>query len=161
MRTIKVPLEYHFPDRLTFGEVYWITSALGTASYDDQYLLTAPRYPPGVVVVDNRNLADGQENDPKLVWRNIKIGVLAVRGGSRVISQCQAGISRSNSVAAGILAVVGHIGFQDAVHKVHVKVPHAYPHPLVLDSVKLALERYGAQLKYDYATLNPQPFTEA
>jgi nucleoside-diphosphate-sugar epimerase len=77
----------------------WITDRLGTASYLDASA------EPEVAIVDVRDLLDGAGNAPADVRRKIEEGLDRLMDGSRVIVCCEHGISRSNAVVAGILAM--------------------------------------------------------
>jgi len=78
--------------------VRWITEYLGTAP------AASMRLEPGVAVLDVRELVDKGGNDPERVRQKIAQGIDVIRTGKRLVICCDYGISRSNAIAAGILA---------------------------------------------------------
>ena len=78
--------------------VRWITDVLGTSAG------MAQGGGDGVVALDVRDLVDKAGNSRELIEQKITSGVDAIRKGKRVIVCCDYGISRSNAIAAGILA---------------------------------------------------------
>jgi len=78
--------------------VHWINEFLGTAP------AATARLKRGVVVLDVRDLVDKGGNDPERIWHKIAEGIEAIRRGERLVVCCDYGISRSNAIAAGILA---------------------------------------------------------
>lgn len=92
--------------------VRWITPFLGTAPAsiigdNSQY-----------AIVDVRELVDRAGNDIATLRRKISEGVDALQHGHRIVICCDHGISRSNSIAAGILSCVEHIPFDEAIRRV-------------------------------------------
>lgn len=78
--------------------IRWIVNeTLGTAPYSDDLRAIA-------TVVDVRELADREGNDPAAIRLKVEEGIAALNAGSKVIVACDFGISRSNAIAAGILA---------------------------------------------------------
>ena len=57
--------------------------------------------------------------------------------GDRILISCAAGISRSVSMAAALLALKGGANFLDAIDEVMAKRPEANPHPSVLASASM------------------------
>ncbi len=80
--------------------ICWITDRLGTAP------ATSVHLEPGMRIVDVRELVDKEGNEAANVKPLIDAGVAALNDGDRVVVCCDYGISRSNAVAAGILALV-------------------------------------------------------
>ena len=103
--------------------------------------------PAGIVVLDVRDLQDGPEN-PTRIWRRIDLGLEIVKRHYGVATKCAAGISRSTSIAAAILALREGSDYRGALEVVKKKCPRAYPNPLILDSVQSALEIYAGRTKY-------------
>lgn len=89
--------------------VRWITPLLGTAPADETQGII------DVQVVDVRDLVDKDGNRTEAVKAKIMAGVHHLKNGAKTIVCCDYGISRSNAVAAGILAVHEQIPFADAV----------------------------------------------
>ncbi len=78
--------------------IRWIVEGtLGTAAYSDDLRAIA-------TIVDVRELADRPGNDPHALRLKVEEGIAALNRGDRVIVACDFGVSRSNAIAAGILA---------------------------------------------------------
>lgn len=92
--------------------VRWITPLLGTASADETKNFI------GVQVIDVRDLVDKGGNRTEAVKEKIMAGVSHLKNGAKTIVCCDYGISRSNAIAAGILAVHEQMPFADAVRTV-------------------------------------------
>lgn len=92
--------------------IRWITSLLGTAPAEEVRGL------PGLYIVDVRDLVDKSGNRPEAVRDKIMDGVRHLQAGGKIVVACDYGISRSNAVAAGILAVFDKIPFYAAVRRV-------------------------------------------
>lgn len=92
--------------------IRWITPNLGSAAHD-QIGDDA-----GVEIVDVRNLVDKEGNSPKVALAAVEKTLTLLRQGKRVVICCDYGMSRSNAVAAGVLAVHHNLAFGDAVREV-------------------------------------------
>lgn len=92
--------------------VRWITPLLGTAPADEMQNFI------DVQIVDVRDLVDKGGNRTEAVKEKIMAGVHHLKNGAKTIVCCDYGISRSNAIAAGILAVHEEIPFSDAVRTV-------------------------------------------
>lgn len=91
--------------------IRWIVDgALGTAPYSADLHAIA-------TVVDVRDLADKAGNDPKALRLKIEEGIAALTNGDRVIVACDFGVSRSNAIAAGILAKWKNQSLDWALHQ--------------------------------------------
>jgi nucleoside-diphosphate-sugar epimerase len=78
--------------------IRWIIDGqLGTAPYADNLRAIA-------TIIDVRELADRSGNDPQALRLKVEEGIAALHRGDRVVVACDFGISRSNAIAAGILA---------------------------------------------------------
>ncbi|PKP78187.1 MAG: hypothetical protein CVT81_05415 [Alphaproteobacteria bacterium HGW-Alphaproteobacteria-3] len=115
--------------------VRWITPLLGTASASaigdgdgDQYS-----------IIDVRELVDRAGNDIPTLRRKINDGVNALQRGERVVVCCDHGISRSNSIAAGILSQAEHIPFDEAVQQVMIATGETEMRLDVVSAVRRAL----------------------
>jgi len=92
--------------------IRWITPQLGTAPAlqfevaDDMQ------------VIDVRDLVDKGGNHVDTVRQKIAAGSESLRSGRRTIVCCDYGISRSNAVAAGILARHASLPFAEAARRV-------------------------------------------
>lgn len=78
--------------------IRWITPFLGTAPAGSTDI------EPDTGIVDVRDLVDKSGNDPRSVRAKIEQGVALLDEGRRVVVCCDYGVSRSNSIAAGILS---------------------------------------------------------
>ena len=78
--------------------------------------------PHGLTVVDVRDLNDGTE-DPKRILEKIRLAQTVLIQDGKVGIRCQAGVSRSNGVAVGLLVLHFHIPLGDAVNIVKWRVP--------------------------------------
>ena len=92
--------------------IRWITPLLGTAaasSIDSEA---------DISVVDVRNLVDKAGNPVDIVGEKIQEGVESLVKGKRTVICCDYGMSRSNAVAAGVLAKFEKIEFDAALRRV-------------------------------------------
>ena len=92
--------------------IRWITPRLGTGP------ALAVADLPGITILDVRDLVDKAGNSTEIVRAKIEQGRSLVAAGERVVVCCDYGISRSNSLAAGILALLEGIPFEAAVRRV-------------------------------------------
>ena len=111
----------------------WITDRLGTAPYL-QGIAEAE-----VVIVDVRDLLDGAGNAPADVRDKIEEGVKYLRDGYRVVVCCEHGVSRSNAVAAGILAEWEGLSLDRALDAVLARIGEDSMRLGVLATVREAL----------------------
>lgn len=114
--------------------ICWITERLGTAS------ATEVCGAAGVEIIDVRDLVDKGGNQPNVVKEKIQIGLEHLWKGSKVVVCCDYGISRSNAVAAGIIAVFDRISLSDAVRLVQEKTGKMEIKLEPLDVVRQAIE---------------------
>jgi len=92
--------------------IRWITALLGTGP------ASAVRGMPGIHLVDVRDLVDKGGNRVDAVAEKIRLGEALLSEGKKTVVCCDYGISRSNAVAAGILARVERISLEAAVRRV-------------------------------------------
>ncbi len=95
--------------------IRWITECLGTAAAEEV------RGQPGLALVDVRDLVDKAGNSAEAVRGKIQTGVAHLQSGAKTVVCCDYGISRSNAVAVGILAVHESLTFLQAVRVVQEK----------------------------------------
>jgi UDP-glucuronate decarboxylase len=93
--------------------IRWIIKdKLGTAAADD-FL------PDGqTVLIDVRALVDKRGNSATALVAQIDAGVSALKGGNRVVVVCDFGVSRSNTIAAGILSRWRELDMDTAIGQV-------------------------------------------
>lgn len=92
--------------------IQWITPFLGTAPASDKLDVLE------VEIIDVREMVDRAGNNTQSIKDKIHSGVKFIKDGKKIIICCDHGISRSNSIAAGILASVEHISLDAAVRQV-------------------------------------------
>lgn len=76
-------------------------------------------------VVDCRDMIDGSGNPLELYKKKIDDACMKIDKYGKVIVCCLAGISRSNSIAAGVLMKKYKMEYIDAIGEVRDKVPYA------------------------------------
>lgn len=114
--------------------IRWITRLLGTAPASDVLGVSDD-----ICVIDVRDMVDKGGNRVDFVRAKIDDGVVSLREGRRTIVCCDYGISRSNAVAAGILALYDKIEFSEAVRKVQSATGESEIKPEPLNSVRQAI----------------------
>ncbi|GAB4503722.1 MAG: hypothetical protein Fur0043_07140 [Anaerolineales bacterium] len=114
--------------------IRWITARLGTSSWDFAHTL------PDVHLVDVRDLVDKRGNVDAAIKAKIAEAIAGLEQGKRVVICCDYGISRSNSIAAGVLAVYEKIPMDAAVQRVLAATGEVRVKLEVLDAVRLAVE---------------------
>ena len=88
--------------------IRWITAQVGTSAWgDDVNSDTSP--------LDVRDLVDGSGNALQDVRAKIDEGVRVLASGQKVVVLCDYGISRSNAIAAGVIALSRGSTFDDAL----------------------------------------------
>jgi len=92
--------------------IRWITQNLGTASASNLTTID------DVFVLDVRDLVDKNGNSVSNIKEKIEKGLHHLQHGSRVVVCCDYGISRSNAIAAGILARHISVSFDQAIELV-------------------------------------------
>lgn len=92
--------------------IRWITDYLGTSPWSDELARGETR------VVDVRLLRDAAGNSPTLIQAKIDEAVGYIRQGKPVVICCDYGISRSNAIAAAVLAVDTDISFSISLLRV-------------------------------------------
>lgn len=92
--------------------IRWITPLLGTAP---ALLVNKDA---DLNIIDVRDLVDKAGNRADAVLNKITEGCESLRAGHKTVVCCDYGISRSNAVAVGILAVYEAISFEKAVRRV-------------------------------------------
>lgn len=93
--------------------IRWITDFIGTAPY-----LEAVSEVEDYEILDVRNLVDKQGNDNEEINLKIKQGLEYLYAGKKLLVCCDYGMSRSNSIAAGIISIYESISIFDAVRRV-------------------------------------------
>ena len=115
--------------------INWITPLLGTAPYEGCQVEGQSK------IIDVRDLVDKEGNTQDTVRRKIEEGVLRVSQNMPTIICCDYGISRSNAVAAGILAKAYKLSLTDAVGLVFKAIGPVEIKADVLKVVALVIEK--------------------
>jgi nucleoside-diphosphate-sugar epimerase/predicted protein tyrosine phosphatase len=92
--------------------IRWITDRLGTSSWEFAHTL------PEIHIVDVRDLVDKRGNVVAAVRSKITEAVEGLNRGEKVVICCDYGISRSNAIAAGALALFEKITMDAALQRV-------------------------------------------
>jgi UDP-glucuronate decarboxylase len=114
--------------------IRWITDKLGTSAWDYANSL------PGLYIVDVRKLVDKHGNTVDSITPPIADAVMHLKRGEKVVICCDYGISRSNSIAAGVLSVYEQIPVDEAIEKVLTATGESGIKLDVLDAVRQAIE---------------------
>ncbi len=88
--------------------IRWIDKNIGTAAFGDPATL-------GLTVLDVRGLVDGPANSAESLEEQITGGLDALKAHGKLVICCDYGISRSNTMAAAILARRDETGFDHAL----------------------------------------------
>lgn len=127
--------------------IRWITPLLGTAP------AMAVRPEDGVEIVDVRELVDKPGNRADAVREKIEQGRALLASGKKTVVCCDYGISRSNSVAVGILSVFENIPFEVAVRRVLEATGEKEIKSAPLQAVRAALQAGQPQKLKDKKTI--------
>ena len=92
--------------------IRWITSLLGTGP-----ALEVSKEQ-DVNIIDVRDLVDKEGNSSGAVLNKINAGCESIRAGKKTVVCCDYGISRSNAIAVGVLAIYESISFEAALRRV-------------------------------------------
>jgi UDP-glucuronate decarboxylase len=112
--------------------ITWITKELGTSKRSD---VDGNNYS----IVDVRDLVDREGNPPRLILEKIQYAIKLIKEGKRVVIYCDYGLSRSNTVAVGVLVKHYKYNFEEAVKCVMEKTGKEVMQLGVLESVRGAL----------------------
>jgi nucleoside-diphosphate-sugar epimerase len=119
--------------------IRWITPLLGTSSADDS------RVDADIYVIDVRDFVDKAGNGPEALRQKILLGVECLEKGTRTVVCCDYGISRSNAIAAGILAVHGKTTLDAAVRRVQEATGEGEIKLEPLESVRRAIQETNSE----------------
>ncbi len=114
--------------------IRWITPLLGTAS------ASGVREMPDIHIVDVRDMVDKAGNRADVIREKIQYGCDLLKEGKKIVVCCDHGISRSNAIAAGILARFEHIPFNDAVRRVQEATGETEINIDVINATRNAIE---------------------
>lgn len=126
--------------------IQWITDRLGTASWANASNIA------DIQIVDVRDMVDKRGNTAEIVGAKIKEALDYLQNGKKTVICCDYGISRSNSIAAGVLAEFEGIDLSEAVQRVVTKSGQGSVKVEVISSVRRALAAsHGAHSDHDSA----------
>ena len=92
--------------------IHWITENLGTGAWEKV------EKNPDLCFVDVRDLVDKSGNLPLVIKSKIDEALAHIQKGKKVVVCCDYGMSRSNAIAAGVLAISQDLSLEEAVRKV-------------------------------------------
>lgn len=92
--------------------IHWITENLGTGAWEKV------EKKPNLCIIDVRDLVDKSGNLPLVVKSKIDEAITQLQKGEKVVICCDYGMSRSNAVAAGVLALYESISLEESIRKV-------------------------------------------
>jgi nucleoside-diphosphate-sugar epimerase len=116
----------------------WLTDDIATGSYTDVSKMTLDQ---DTVVFDVRDLVDKSGNTTEYINDKIDQAVSLLNNKKKLIVCCDYGMSRSNSVAAGIISKWKNILFSDAVALLKSKVDSSGIKIEMLNTVYQALNK--------------------
>lgn len=114
--------------------IRWITNRLGTAAWQNVQGVSE------FALLDVRDLVDKAGNFTETVRRKIDEGTTQLKQGAQLVVCCDYGMSRSNAIAAGILAVTTPMPFDAAVREVCRSTGETAISVDVLTAVRSALQ---------------------
>ncbi len=114
--------------------IRWITPMIGTAPAD------AIRGIHDFQIIDVRDLVDKAGNRPDTVKEKIRHGTKCLKEGKKIVVCCDYGISRSNAIAAGILASYQKTSLDASVRQVQEATGETEIKLEPLNAVRDALE---------------------
>jgi len=118
----------------------WITEWLGTSAWD----CIEPS--PDIYLVDVRDLVDKDGNPLTLVKSKIDEALVHLQQGKKVVVCCDYGMSRSNAIAAGILAKREGIDIEDAIRLVLITTGEEAIKLEMLSTIRQALGKERQKL---------------
>lgn len=113
--------------------IRWVDQDLGTAAFAD-------RETDGIEVLDVRSIVDGAGNSREALQALVEAGLGAVRSGRRLLVCCDHGVSRSTTIAAGIVARRDGTSFDDALRRVQDRTGEHRMDFALVQSVRDALD---------------------
>lgn len=117
--------------------IRWISESLGTGAYE------RVRPGPDDIIIDVRNLVDKSGNVPSEIWAKVQEARNALGCGKRVVICCDYGISRSNSVAVGVLSLELGVSFTQALRHVLETTNENEIKVETLNAVRRAVEEFS------------------
>lgn len=97
----------------------WLTNNIATAAFSE---IHQDELQEGVMVFDVRDLVDKSGNDYTYIRKKIEDALALANSGKKLVICCDYGMSRSNSIAIGVISRLNKISFSEAVDIVKNKV---------------------------------------
>lgn len=113
--------------------IRWIDTTIGTAAFEDPD--TA-----GLPILDVRGLVDGPANALLAIRERVETGLEMLRNLNRLVVCCDLGISRSNTIAAAILALRDGLSFDLAMEMVQHRLGERRMDFGIVQSVRQIME---------------------
>ena len=114
----------------------WLTEEIATGSYNE---VSKKVLDPDAVILDVRDLVDKSGNDVDYVKSRIDEGISILKKNQKLIVCCDYGLSRSNSIAIGIIKKTKNISFLEAFRIARQKIDESSVKVEMLDTVYRAL----------------------
>jgi len=127
--------------------IRWIIPGLLGTAPDSDYVAE------GSIKVDARTLVDKHGNSPAALCDKIDEGVSALETGRRVIIVCDFGVSRSNTIAAGILAKSRGIAIDAAVAEIVKATGESSIKLGMIEDLRAALNSFPVEQKVDHVLI--------
>ncbi|NLE26761.1 MAG: NAD-dependent epimerase/dehydratase family protein [Clostridiaceae bacterium] len=118
--------------------INWLTQYIGTASYIEGYRY-CEEY--GFTCLDVRDLVDKRGNTQQSIRVKIEDGIKLLGQGNKIVVCCDYGMSRSNSIAIGIIVKYENRSFENVVEDVVKIVGKDAIKPEVLHTVRISLDQ--------------------
>ena len=125
--------------------IRWIIPGLLGTAPDSDYVADE-----GNIKVDARTLVDKHGNSPAALRDKIDEGVSALKAGRRVIIVCDFGVSRSNTIAAGILAKSRGMAIDAAVAEIVKATGESSIKLDMIEDLRAALNSLPVEQKADH-----------
>lgn len=117
--------------------IRWIDATIGTAAFDDPQ--TA-----GLEVLDVRSLVDGSSNSSESVTALVREGISKLASSRSIVVCCDHGVSRSNTIAAAIIAERDRVPFDVALERVQRATREARMDYGLVNCVRMAVSEAGS-----------------
>lgn len=127
--------------------IRWIIPGLLGTAPDSDYVAE------GSIKVDARTLVDKHGNSPAALCDKIDEGVSALETGRRVIIVCDFGVSRSNTIAAGILAKSRGMAIDAAVAEIVKATGESSIKLGMIEDLRAALNSFPVEQKVDHVLI--------
>ncbi|MFN5169123.1 MAG: NAD-dependent epimerase/dehydratase family protein [Cyclobacteriaceae bacterium] len=120
--------------------INWISNKVGTGAYNSVVGVPERDFD----IIDVRDLVDKSGNSTKDIRATIQYSVQLLKNNKRIVICCDHGISRSNSIACGVISLYENTSFSQAVRKVLTKTNETQLKTEVLEVVYRAIKTGNA-----------------